>query len=754
MANEVKGSVNITIGANADALNQALETAQKKANSFTANLAKAAALGATAFLSLKEGVLGTVMEFAAADAAAKKLDQALLNQGIYSKALSREYNNLAESLGDLTGAAEGDIQPMLASAQAMLGTTQITSDLTNAVADLAAGMGLELGSAFELVSKSIGSNLNALGRYGIAIDTSMSKQEKMAAVIEQINAKYSGQAVASQNVGTAITRLGSQFGNLREDIGARFAPVVEKVTKLLLDLVMFMRNNPGLLDFVSGVALAGTALLGMVSGVLAVKAAFVALAPVFAVVTGPIGIIAAGLIAAAGAAIYLARNFDQVKIAFNAFATQLGVMGMDLGNVLAGIFTFDLGKIQSGLAGLKQAFSTGYARMEEDLKAHKENQDKIEEEKNAERNAKARQSALKREQDELAHTKRLEQIEANKTAVLTLQSQIGSKELIDLKNRQNGILTQLDAEYGEGEVGRNYERINALKAQLAQNHAEQLEAEIRQKERLAELDATFEAAKAEAKALQFQTDMEFTQAQNEQLYNMALSQKDAERQVGFEVAQQKIEQNNQMLKDRAQFGETYAKINQALNSREVQGAKQAADELVGLTQSKNATLKAIGKAAAVTQIGIDTAQGAASVFAKLNAIFPILAPGIGAVAAAATLAFGAERTAQVLAANKGGIVPGSGPNVDSQLAMLTPGELVVPRQNFDEVVGSVKSGREGGGSAEVVDAINGLSARLESRPNVVIQGDMLTDDVFIDRLIQKISDRLEFGNARLVGVNA
>jgi hypothetical protein len=57
---EVKSSVNITIGANADVLNKVFEDAQKKANSFTTNLAKAAALGATAFVALKEGVIGTV----------------------------------------------------------------------------------------------------------------------------------------------------------------------------------------------------------------------------------------------------------------------------------------------------------------------------------------------------------------------------------------------------------------------------------------------------------------------------------------------------------------------------------------------------------------------------------------------------------------------------------------------------------------------------------------------------------------------
>lgn len=43
----------------------------------------------------------------------------------------------------------------------------------------------------------------------------------------------------------------------------------------------------------------------------------------------------------------------------------------------------------------------------------------------------------------------------------------------------------------------------------------------------------------------------------------------------------------------------------------------------------------------------------------------------------------------------GGLVEGGVPGKDSVNAMLMPGELVVPRQNFEEVVGSVGSSREG-----------------------------------------------------------
>ena len=179
----------------------------------------------------------------------------------------------------------------------------------------------------------------------------------------------------------------------------------------------------------------------------------------------------------------------------------------------------------------------------------------------------------------------------------------------------------------------------------------------------------------------FQTELDLTQQQQNQLFAMALSEKEAKQQVDFDLVKANIDRNNAFLKDQARFGETYAKVNRALHSQEIGLATESANQLVELGASKNKTLQAIGRAAAVTQIGIDTAQGAASIFARLNALLPLLAPAIGAAGAAAIVAFGAEKTRAVLQANTGGIVPGYGPNMDSVPAMLTPGELVVPRNN-------------------------------------------------------------------------
>jgi hypothetical protein len=71
-----------------------------------------------------------------------------------------------------------------------------------------------------------------------------------------------------------------------------------------------------------------------------------------------------------------------------------------------------------------------------------------------------------------------------------------------------------------------------------------------------------------------------------------------------------------------------------------------------------------------------------------------------------------------------------------------PGELVTPAKNFDEVVGSVRASRSGQDMGAVVGELQALRGDLAGgMRNVTINGDVLTDDVFIDRLISKISDR-------------
>jgi len=178
----------------------------------------------------------------------------------------------------------------------------------------------------------------------------------------------------------------------------------------------------------------------------------------------------------------------------------------------------------------------------------------------------------------------------------------------------------------------------------------------------------------------------------------------------------------------AKANEKQDKVDKEREKQKIADRRSTLGSLTALTQSSNSELKAIGKAASLVQIGIATNEGAIKAYSSLAGI-PIIGPALGAAAAGALIAFGLERSAKIAGLNKGGIVTGGISGIDSVPAMLTPGELVVPQQNFNEVVGAVASNRDsetaGGGIMEHVitfkdDAFEIIESKLIERQTIGI----------------------------------
>jgi len=253
------------------------------------------------------------------------------------------------------------------------------------------------------------------------------------------------------------------------------------------------------------------------------------------------------------------------------------------------------------------------------------------------------------------------------------------------------------------------------------------------REQQAVLDEELQALDDEAKLALREKDLE-------ELRGQIMTEDQIKTDAAKKRLETKIKERNQFLKDEQQFGTSYANIQRVLNSQEIQMASQAANALVGMQQSKNATLKSIGKAAALTQLGIETSRTAMSAYGAMAGI-PLIGPGLGIAAAAAVIAYGAERASNIVAANKGGVVPNTSRSIagmDSVSATLTPGEFIVPAKNFEEVVEATAASRVNETSSEA------------SRGNVYIAGDFYGEETFIDRLAEKLYDAQRNRNVALV----
>ncbi|MBQ2391409.1 MAG: phage tail tape measure protein [Clostridia bacterium] len=190
-----------------------------------------------AYLSIKgavavfNGVMQSTEAFREQERAIASLDTTLANAGVYSAQYSRQIQELASSIQNYSNYGDEAIIKAQALGQSFIGQTKITDELTRAVVDFAAATGMDLEQAFTLVGKSIGSNTNALGRYGIELKNGMSDSQKMAVISKQLGDRYEGQAKQMAN---ASNQLKNAIGDLAEQLGGVFNPIVEKTQKVLI----------------------------------------------------------------------------------------------------------------------------------------------------------------------------------------------------------------------------------------------------------------------------------------------------------------------------------------------------------------------------------------------------------------------------------------------------------------------------------------------------------------------------------------
>jgi len=189
-----------------------------------------------------------------------------------------------------------------------------------------------------------------------------------------------------------------------------------------------------------------------------------------------------------------------------------------------------------------------------------------------------------------------------------------------------------------------------------------------------------------------------------------------------------IKENNLRLTEEQKIGKELAAAKAFFRRAEVKQTQQLLSVLTTLGASGNKALGRIAQAAAVTQAIINTAVGATKAIAEGG---PFLGPAL----AAATIAAGAVQIATIKNQKfaQGGIVGGGISGVDSVPIVAQRGELISPRTNFDEVIGSVRAGRE----AEKINEGGGASGNVELTFGV--------KDDFIEIIEQKIVERQNLG---------
>lgn len=679
---------------------EALEKASKETSDLGDTLGDIAKKSAIAFAALTAEIGLSVAAFKESEQATNKLAQALQNQGIYSKALADEYQNQASELQALTGISDEAVLGAQTSIQAFIGQREITKELTGAIADLSVAKGIDLQSTAELIGKGINGHAGALRKLGIDIDENKTKQEQLDEVIQKITQRYGGLA-AAQGAGLgSLNRLKESFNDLQEELGSKFAPIISDVANKLINVINLVKENDKLVGFVAAILGGGAALTGLVAllgaigvGLLAASAAATAFGVSLAAALGPVTLIAAGVTALGAALGYFITKGDEAKAPVETLQDKI----KDLRGEIEGLSSTINNGVQHGsFLGLsaksdEEALADKRAKLDQYEKLLEERQQFEEKVRaagvNTEQNAAQRAAADKA----LAEEKRKEDLlqashKAHNQAIY-LESQRASEDEVKLKQQQSELLKQLaEAQTAEerAAIQQRLEDNAALRSQYSQAERDQKRADFEQT--LAENEEYQQMDDDQKEAFRVKNEAQFQQNY--------LNEKQARNQAAQERLDIQTKEHNTFLLNQQKFGTAYATINQIMHSTVVQGSAKAFGELAQLQTSSNSTLKGIGKAAATAMVIIKTAESAMNIYNGFSTI-PIVGPALGIAGAAAAVAFGAEQVGKINAAADGGLLQGGIPGVDSIPVLAQQGELVVPRQNFDEVVDAVASRRSG-----------------------------------------------------------
>ena len=157
--------------------------------------------------------------------AEKKLEVAL---GRTSTALL----NQASALQQVTTFGDESIIGVQALIASFTDDEEAIKKATKATLDLAAAKGMDLSSAADLVSKTLGSSTNSLSRYGIKVEGAVGSTRRLDSLTGNIAKLFGGQAKASaETLGGAIEQMSNAFGDANEAVGQAFAPTIKTLAE-------------------------------------------------------------------------------------------------------------------------------------------------------------------------------------------------------------------------------------------------------------------------------------------------------------------------------------------------------------------------------------------------------------------------------------------------------------------------------------------------------------------------------------------
>jgi len=246
--------LDIELRANTLAVTQGLTKVSRSLDSLHGLVFKLAGAFGLAFgiRGIVGAVTGSIRAFAEQEEAVASLRAALLSTGKDGSASLDLITASARNLQKVTTKDDDAIiqaTASLASLATQLNATELARAQAAIIGIADTFLKGDIASAALLVGKSIGSSTNALTRYGIALNTSASQQEKLAVIVRQSAGFFEVSKARAETLTGQMLRLSNAWGDFREVVGAAIAAgglgdFLAQVRGAVEDMTTILENAP------------------------------------------------------------------------------------------------------------------------------------------------------------------------------------------------------------------------------------------------------------------------------------------------------------------------------------------------------------------------------------------------------------------------------------------------------------------------------------------------------------------------------
>lgn len=225
-------------GAGVKKAQQDLSTFQRQAQGFSGAISKSMLGVGAAFGGAF--AIGKVVDFFQQAAAAAMEDQksvVALSQALANLGLAHANAGVEEFIGDMQmayGVADSDLRGAYQRLVTATGDVAQAQDLLTLSQNIAAATGKDLASVSQALAKASMGNVAALTRLGVPIAANTVKTKDFAGAVEQLTAKFQGQAdAAAQTYAGRMARLQQGMDELKESIGYGVLDALDSLSEAL-----------------------------------------------------------------------------------------------------------------------------------------------------------------------------------------------------------------------------------------------------------------------------------------------------------------------------------------------------------------------------------------------------------------------------------------------------------------------------------------------------------------------------------------